>query len=306
MFGGLKGTTMERKFKSLSLFEFQQRFPDDEACMDYLTELKWPDGFVCPKCGHTRYCQGKTKYQRECTRCRHHCSPTSDTLFHKVKFPILKAFYIVYFTATSKKGIASTELSRKLNLRQKTCWGFKQKVSRAMSSSGLFPLEEEVDVDETVVGEQEEDTRGRANVNKQLVVFGIEKRGKGISRLYGKVISDSSRHELGQFFKEHVSRQANVRTDGWTGYTPLKQDYPRLYQQPSGYKGENFPLIHRAIMSFKGWLRGMHHSVRHLQAYIDEYTYRFNRHFMKEGVFDNLMQRMVARKPAKFAQMGIY
>ena len=118
---------MEKSHKSLSLFEFQQRFATDNQCLAYLAAEKWKDGYLCPKCGHTHYCQGNTLYSRQCTRCKHTASPTSGTLFHKVKFPLLKAFYIVYFVSTNKKGISSMELSRKLELRQKTCWYFKHK-----------------------------------------------------------------------------------------------------------------------------------------------------------------------------------
>ncbi|PIF02213.1 MAG: hypothetical protein CR996_01135 [Draconibacterium sp.] len=131
---------MENKFKSLTIFEFQERFPDEDACFDYLIELKWGNGFICPNCGHTNYCKGKRKYDRQCTSCHRIVSPTSGTLFHQLKFSILKAFYIVYYVSTCKKGISSTELSRKLGLRQKTCWTFKQKVMQAMKSSSRHKI----------------------------------------------------------------------------------------------------------------------------------------------------------------------
>jgi len=89
---------------------------------------------------------------RQCTKCGYQATPTSGTLFHKVKFPLLKAFYIVYFMSTNKKGISSTELSRKLDLRQKTCWSFRTKVSKAMKRSKKHPMDGQVEVDEFVVG----------------------------------------------------------------------------------------------------------------------------------------------------------
>jgi predicted RNA-binding Zn-ribbon protein involved in translation (DUF1610 family) len=127
---------MEQKFESLTIFEFQNKFPDEQSCMNYLAELKWSSGFICPQCGNTKYCNGNKPHIRQCTKCNHLVSPTSGTLFHKVKFPLLKAFYIVYYVSTNRKGISSTELSRKLGLRQKTCWLFKQKVMHGMKSSG--------------------------------------------------------------------------------------------------------------------------------------------------------------------------
>lgn len=294
---------MEQKFKSLTIFEFQSRFPDADSCYTYLSELKWKNGFVCPKCGHIKYCNGAKKYSRQCTRCKHTASPTSGTLFHKVKFPILKAFYIVYYVSTNRKGISSTELSRKLGLRQKTCWLFKRKVMKAMESSGNHKITEKAEVDETVVGGQEEGVVGRKNKKKKLVVIAIEKKGKGVSRMYGKVIPNSSSEELGAFMKQNISLDAHVKTDLWNGYVPLKKDFKNLEQVPSGKKGNNFPEIHRTIMSFKGWLRGIHHRVEHLQAYIDEYCYRFNRSNMKEGLFENLMNRMMVAAPLPYKQL---
>ncbi len=154
---------MEKKYESLTLFEFQQLFPDDQACYDHLAKLKWPDGFVCEKCAHTHYCKGKFDRTRQCTKCGYQATPTSGTLFHKVKFPILKAFYIVYFVATNKQGISSTELSRKLDLRQKTCWSFRQKVMKAMASSLQYPMLGKVEVDGAVIGQQKEGSRARQN-----------------------------------------------------------------------------------------------------------------------------------------------
>lgn len=294
---------MELKFQSLSIFQFQELFPDNDACYQYLLNLKWANGFECEKCGHRHYCKGKSPYSRQCTKCRYQASPTSGTLFHKLKFPLLKAFYIVYYMSTSKKGMASTELSRKLSLRQKTCWLFSQKVMKAMSSSGQHPMQGHVEVDETVVGGQEKGVRGRENHPKKLVVIAIERKSKGIGRIYAKVIKNSSHKQFKPFFEQHIHKKAKIRTDLWNGYLPLKKQYPNLEGQASGKKGENFKLMHRAIMMFKAWLRGTHHSVRNLQAYIDQYTYRFNRHFMKEEIFDNLMKRMVQRKPCNYKQI---
>ncbi len=291
---------MEKRFESLTIFDFQQQFPDDKSCMNYLSNVKWSSGFICPQCSNTKYCNGHKEHIRQCTKCNYLASPTSGTLFHKVKFPLLKAFYIVYYISTNKKGISSTELSRKLGLRQKTCWLFKQKVMQAMKSSGNNKIKGKAEVDETAVGGQEEGVVGRKNGKKKLVVFAIEKTGRGVSRLYGKVITRSSAKELGDFMKANIDTRAIVKTDEWTGYKPLKKEFPNLSQIPSGKKGENFPDLHRVIMGFKGWLRGMHHHADHLQAYINEYTYRFNRNFMKANIFDNLLNRMMLAKPCPY------
>lgn len=288
---------MEQRFKSMSLFDFIEKFPDKDSCLSHLAMLKWGDGYKCPKCNHSNSCEGFSPHSRQCTRCRYVESPTAGTLFHKVKFDLLKAFWIVYFLATNKKGFSSTELARKLELGQKTCWRFKRKVMKAMKSSGEHLITGTAEVDETVFGQQEEGVRGRQNADKKLVVVGIEKKGKGVSRLYAREIPHADAACLGSFMKYHIDPAAKVTTDQWTGYGPLEKDFENMVRVPSGKKGSNFPELHRAIMMLKAWLRGMHHHVEHLQDYLDEYCYRFNRSFMKEGIFDNLMLRMVNTTP---------
>lgn len=288
---------MESKFKSLSVFEFQKRFGSENQCLAYLAEHKWSSGYSCNRCGHRNYCNGNKRYERQCTHCRYIESPTANTLFHKVKFPLVKAFWVVYCLSTSKKGIASTELSRKLQLRQKTCWLFKQKVMRAMRSSQLFPMSGQVEVDETYVGGQDDKAVGRNEGKKKIVVVSIEKKGKGVSRMYGRVIKTASRKNLKKFMKDHIDKDAKIRTDGWTGYQGLSDCFPKLTREKSQAKGKNFRDLHRTIMIFKAWLRGIHHSVRHLQPYLDEYCFRFNRQKMKEGIFENLMNRMIEGEP---------
>ena len=94
---------MELKFESLTIFEFQDKFPDDKACLDYLAEIKWASGFICPQCGNKKCCKGQKPHIKQCTKCNHLVSPTSGTLFHKVKFSLQKAFYIEYYVSTNKK-----------------------------------------------------------------------------------------------------------------------------------------------------------------------------------------------------------
>jgi hypothetical protein len=167
---------------------------------------------------------------------------------------------------------------------------------KAMESSDKYPLEGNVDVDEFFVGGQEEGKKGRGKEAKKLVVIAIEKRSKGISRMYGKVIEQANAENLGNFMRREINLRANVKTDKWLGYKPLKNEFENMIQLSSGEKGGNFPEIHRAIMMFKAWLRGVHHQVTDLQAYIDEYTYRFNRNFMNASIFDNLIRRMIHAK----------
>jgi transposase-like protein len=285
------------KENDLNLFDFQNSFSTENDCLEYLANEKWKDGYICKKCSNTSYCKGIKDLDRQCTKCRYLESPTAGTLFHKIKFPLVKAFHIVYFISTNKKGITSTELSRKLGLKQKVCWLFKRKVMKAMDSSKNFPLSGVVEVDETFVGGSDENAKGRKKGKKKLVVVAIEKKKNGVSRFYAKVIDKANAENLGEFMRTTIKKEAKITTDEWTGYKPLDKEFENMIHKKSGEKGENFPELHRVIMNFKGWLRGLHHHVGDLQDYINEYTYRFNRSFMKGNIFDNLMNRMINTPP---------
>lgn len=116
----------------LSPEQLEEMFQNDEKCLEFLANLKWTNGFVCKKCGNTNSCPGKEPYSRRCTKCKHKETATNGTIFHGVKFPISKAFYIAYNVCKGKEDISSYEFGRRLSLRQMTCWNFKTKIQQAL------------------------------------------------------------------------------------------------------------------------------------------------------------------------------
>lgn len=285
-------------FKGISIFEFTQKFATDEDCYKYLEELKWKDGYSCTKCRHTHYVKGKKESNRRCQNCQFDESVTSGTLFHKIKFPLLKAFHICYRVCLKKKGMSSSELSRELALRQKTCWLFKRKVQEAMKSSEQQPLTDKVDVDEFVIGQTEKGKPGRSDGEKRKVIIAVEQVKDGVGRAYARVIEDFSAGSFKPFFESYIDPKAKVRTDMWRGYLPLVSSYPFLEQELSE-NGSNFDELHVMIMNLKSWMRGIHHhcSGEHLQSYLDEFFYRFNRRSFPKTMLHKLLARMVSHKP---------
>ena len=296
---------MKLLYEDMSIMDFESRFPDDKSCHDYLMKLKWPNGFMCRYCKHNHYCSTLRYGEHRCTKCRKVESTTAHTLFHKVKFGIRKAFYMVYFISTNKKGISAAELSRKIDVQKRTAWAFKRKVMKAMASSENQPMDGYVEVDETFVGGYQEGKVGRSQSNKDQVVIGIQRSGyKGISRAYALRIENCGSKQLLKFFDKFVDQKAQIKTDKWRGYTPIQNKYSNLVQIPSK-RGENFKTLHRFIMGLKSWLRGIHHHVTYIQEYLNEYTYRFNRHFMKGAIFDNLINRMQRHQPVLIKNLSI-
>ena len=281
---------------------FYERFPEEKACYEYLAAIKWENGYVCKKCGHVNSCIGRKPFSRRCTRCKYDESPTAGTMFDKCKFSLHLAFHLVFKISTKKKGMSSLELSHEFDLRQMTCWEFKRKMQQAMCSSKRHPLTGTVHVDEFFVGQYEENQVGRSSGSKKrLVVVALEiLETGGVGRAYAKVIEHASGKEFKPFFNDYISLDAHVVTDEWKGYLPLKKEYPHLEQKPSG-KGNNFPELHVHIMNIQGWLRGIHHhcSKEHLQGYLDEYHYRYNRRSHMDTIFDNTVKRMVENEPIR-------
>jgi hypothetical protein len=163
-------------FQGMNIIDFGRRFQTNADYLQYLIDIKWGEGFKCSKRGSLKYWKGKQWINLRCQHCGYEESAKAGTLFHKIKFPLLKAFNICYRVCVSKKGMSSCALSRELSLRQKTCWSFKRKIQEAMKSSEQHPLTGRVDVDEIAMGGHDEQSQGRSKGDKKLVCLAVEIR----------------------------------------------------------------------------------------------------------------------------------
>ena len=291
--------------KELDRETFKSRFGSKVACYEYLADQKWSDGYTCKKCGHNDYIKGKQPCSRRCRKCSYDESTTSDTLFHKLKFGIDKAFEMLYEISTSKKGANSIWLGERFGVQQKTAWLFRQKVQKAMKSSEKHPLENDVHVDEFEIGTPQKGEQGRSKSAKKVrIVVAFEERDGKSGRGYAKVIEDYSCQSLKPIFETHIKEDANIVADGWSGYKPLKAEYPNLKQTLSN-KGQSFKMLHIQIRNFKNWLRGVHSycNKEYLQNYIDEYFFRYNRRNHRKSILDKIIQRCSLHKPLTYSMI---
>jgi len=286
--------------KKFTLFDMMRRFPDDQSCISYLYDQKWSSGYRCCKCGSDESKQGKKRYNRRCKSCGYEESPTSNTLFHKLKFPLKKAFYICYQLSVNKKGMSTLEMSRQYGLTQKTCWFFKRKVQKAMESSDNYPLAGVIEVDEFSIGGHEKGKPGRSDGKKKKVLLAIEvvlnkKQKPTIGRAYSKTINDYSTSSFEPFFEDKIGKKSTIFTDLWSSYKPLAKHY-EIHQEKSN-NGENMKLLHTHIMNIKSWVRGIHGhiSIKHAQCYMDEFHFKFNRRLNLENCFDKTLLRMIQK-----------
>jgi transposase-like protein len=276
--------------------ELQSRFCDEEACRRYLAESRWPDGFRCPACDHDDALELPTRLLWRCRSCGRDTSVTAGTILHRTRTPLTQWFCAAYLVTTHTPGLSALQLQRQLGIsRYETAWTLLHKLRRAMVRPGRDLLRDKVEVDEAYVGGPEIDLRGGRQLrDKALVVAAVEVRGKGSGRVRLQVVPDASGASLTGFVKANVSPGATVMTDGWQGYAPLRDmgyRYRPRTQGDSRRASKILPRVHRVFGNLQTWLRGTHHGVsaKHLQAYLDEFTFRFNRRHTPMAAFQTLL-----------------
>lgn len=281
-------------FKGQNLLDFSERFKTDEDCKEYLAHIKWNDGFKCVKCNHPAS-QIRKNFGRTCNKCSHTETAPANTLFHKVKFGLRKAFFICFEMSTTTKSLSASYMGVRFGVTEKTARLFMHKVREAMKSSENHPMDGNVHIDEFVVGGKEKGKVGRSyNSKKKKVVTAVELTDKGkIKRMYAVKIDNFSSKELEKIFEKHIDNKAAVTTDLWRGYRPLFKDYD--ITQIESNNGRNFIALHTMIHQVKSWIRTTYSWVSdfNIDRYLDEFCYRINRSRSKVNIFNNLIERMV-------------
>jgi transposase-like protein len=289
-----------------NLTEFESSFGTQEACRAYLVRLRWPDGFRCPRCGHGRSWPVRGVLL-ECAGCGCQTSVTAGTIFQDTRTPLPIWFRAMWWVTTQKNGASALGLQRVLGLKSyETAWTWLHKFRRAMVRPGRDLLTGRVEVDECYVGGLEEGLPGRLNLQKALVIVAAEEDGPGIGRIRMRQIIDASAESLVPFVQASVAARSVIHTDGWAGYLPLEgKGYQHDVTILKGKKktpSELLPRVHRVISLLKRWLMGTHQgavSHKHLDYYLDEFTFRFNRRRSKSRgkLFFRLVQQAVAIEP---------
>ena len=295
-----------------TLADLEARFGSEQACWDYLLKLRWPEGFVCPRCG------GRTAWTTArrllvCAGCQHQASVTAGTIFQDTRKPLPQWFRAIWWVTAQKHGASALELQRILGLGSYvTAWTWLHKLRRAMVRPGRDRLRGRVEVDETFVGGIEEGVRGRQTETKALVGVACEEQGQGIGRIRLRRLDDASANSLHAFIAEAVEPGSRVHTDGWEGYAGLKaKGYPHrvtVLRARQGSPVDLLPRVHLVASLLKRWLLGTHQgavSFAYLDYYLDEFTFRFNRRTSRSRgqLFQRLLEQAVAVEPAPYKRL---
>jgi transposase-like protein len=292
-----------------TMMEMEKRFATEAKCLDYLFALRWPNGFVCPACGGTK----SWKMERNlwlCSGCRRQNSVTAGTIFQDSHLTLSLWFRAMWHVTSQKNGVSALGLKRVLGLGSyKTAWSLLHKLRKAMVRPGRERLSGTVEVDETFWGSKEEGVTGRLTVDKALIFIAVEEDGQGIGRIRLHRITDASRTILHGAIADAIEPGSTVRTDGLRAYLDLEgYTHDRIIQrhQPEGER--ILPRVHLVIALFKRWLMGTHQGAvlhTHLDDYLNEFTFRFNRRTSKSRgkLFYRLVQQAVQIEPVTCASL---
>lgn len=297
-----------------SVGELQAWFSTDVDCLDYLAWLRWPDGFVCPRCGHPAgWSLGDGRF--ECARCHSRTSVTAGTIFDRTRTPLTVWFNACWMFTSGKDGISALSLQRTLEIGSyQTAWAMLHRLRSVLVAPGRDRLSGTVEVDETYIGGEESGLRGgRARGKKVLTGIAVEVREpRGIGRCRIAPLADASAESLNAFVADHVEPGTKVITDAWQGYSGIDKlgyTHERRSQRAARARGEDpgelLPAVHRVASLAKRWLLGTHQGAvdkDHLPSYLNEFVFRFNRRRSSSRglVFYRMLTLAVGHDPVRY------
>lgn len=291
-----------------TVLAFQDWFRSEEACRDYIMQLRWPEGFRCPRCACTK-AWFTNRHRFHCASCSHQASVTAGTIFQDTRLPLRLWFQAMWYVVDQKQGVSALGLQKALGLGSyRTAWTWLHKLRRAMVRPGRERFSGTVEVDETLVGGPTPGLPGRSRGAKILVLVAVEDRGKkGIGRIRMRIIPDASNRTIVSALKDMVEPGSTIRTDGWKGYNGIEghKYVHNVVERPAEVEPgfDPTPLVHRIASLLKRWIMGTHHGrieATHLAYYLDEFTFRFNRRRSRSRgkLFYRLMQQALEVNPA--------
>jgi transposase-like protein len=286
--------------------EFETLFATEEACREYLATIRWPSGFACPGCKNEQVWQLPNGIMA-CQQCRRKTSVTAGTLFHDTHYPLHVWFQAIWYVVGQKYGSSALGLQRLLGLGSyHTAWAWLHRLRRAMVRPGRDRLDGTVEVDETYWGGAKVGKRGRGAAGKTLIFVAVAYDEKKLQRIRLLCIPDVSGSTLLEAVSQSVVPGSMVDTDGWCGYNGLNAAgyIHRNVRTTTGDDDDLLPRVHLVVSLLKRWLMGTHQGgvqASHLDYYLDEFTFRFNRRssHTRGLLFRRILENAVQLEPLR-------
>jgi transposase-like protein len=290
-----------------SFFQFQERFQTEDQCYEHLKNLRWPDGFVCPKCGHREAYFTRTRKLYQCKNCHYQASVTARTLFHRTRVPLRKWFWAIYLVGTDKRGCSAKRLETLLGVNYVTAWLMIHKIRKAMADrDSRYMLHYVIEMDEAFFGGPYAGKRGRGAGNKSKVIVAVENRETSAGYAKMTVVDSLDGNTIGDVARDTIRSQAEIRTDDYSAYTVLDRLFRHRGDTVRPHEAQDMlPWVHILIGNAKTFIRGTYHGVshKHLQRYLNEFCYRFNRRRNESGIFDRILVASLSTATITFAEL---
>jgi hypothetical protein len=297
----------ENHYTEISLLEFQDKFPTEESCLDYLIKKRWPQGVKCPCCADSKLDYIRTRRAFECRGCRKQIYVTAGTIFHKSRVPLRKWFWAIFLMATSKKGVSMLYLQKQLGIKSyRTAWLMGHKIRQAMiQRNGLYMLEGMVEADEIFIGgKQSLDERRKAGSNKTPFLIAVQENQEGGPRFLSfEELETIYEQHVAPAIKKHIRSGSTIKSDGDGVYVKAsKEGYKHLrsvaMKEPE-QTYEHLKWINTITSNLKRYLLSTHHGVfpKYRKAFLAEFAYRFNRRYWPYQAFDRLLYACVHAHP---------
>ncbi len=302
-----------KPIEEFSLLEFQTRFSTEDDCEAHLFKLRWPEGYRCPKCHHHQYYRIATRRLYQCKSCRHQTSITAGTMMHKSKIPLVVWFWAIYLCVTDKRGHSALSLVHQLGISYPTAWLLLHKIRAAMSErDAKYQFFGHVEMDDTFVGGVSKCTPGTGDrsgggTQKARVIVALSVDAEGTPKyLRMRHVDRVTRQAANDFIRAichagcHITSDANSAYGGLAAYGITHQSKVYYQSEP-----EFLRWLHTVVSNLKVFISGTYHGLghKHLQRYLDEFCYRFNRRQFRRQLFDRLVLAGMSAKHLRWRDL---
>ena len=304
---------MPKPYCEIDLVAFQRKFATEKACRKRLFALRWPEGFLCPKCGDSEAYVLEKRLLYQCAKCKHQTSLTAGTIMHRTRTPLVKWFWAIYLVSTDKRGLSALALSRKIDIGLKCAWTMLHKIRKAMEARDAeYQLAGLIQVDDAFFKggvNKGGDKRGRGTAKVPVIVMAAVK-GEAVTFAKMEIVENVDGNKIKAALSKHVATGQTVRSDGLAAYNVVEElelahDKQIVHPRQGEPRFDVLKWVNILVSNAKAFILGTYHGVqkKHLQKYLDEYCYRFNRRFWPGQAFDRLLLACSRSGPMTYAEL---
>jgi transposase-like protein len=295
--------------ETMTLKRFQEKFNSEEACREHLFQIRWPNGFCCPKCEHETFYFLESRNLYQCRGCKHQVSITAGTIMHKTHSKLLTWFWAIFLVAHDKRGVSATFIARELELTYPTAWLLLHKIRKAMGDRDAnYKLAGLVELDDAFFGAPTEGGKRGRGTEQTPVLVGVSLNSQGAPQYVKmRVIPNVKGKTLVDFAQHHIEPGATISSDAYRSYNALAEE--GYDHQPIKFNVKDNPdhlkWLHTMISNAKAFIGGTFHGLapKHLQSYLDEFCFRTNRRNFEGQLFNRLLAACVTTETVTYSDL---